>query len=541
MADHTHRMLGNRLIGDLARQPAPAPHLVAAALPPSVSAALASPGRALEAPLRLELECEFGRDLGGVRVHEGGAAEQSAREVGARAFTIGRDVVIGARPFAPGTPEGRRLIEHELGHVLDQADSGVLRLDRDPVDTGVRVKVPLTFPFPAALATDEVALRTSPAGRRPGEPFHNLRASLRKDVRLVAEERVGGWMKVRVQSGTALDRRTNKPVDAAGLTGYVSAELLVRLDAVRPVTIDPAEFHTLRDFSAAWPEQVTSLEHIEEVWDSQSREAWTSKALAAAGIDPKDWQPTAGFRRNQQTFTKVYAYYQSLYLADDRLKWAAMAKLAGGEVYRGFRDKILPSEKFGEFLASTRSQDKYTVIDLVGDAYQLYAATLDIRLLQMQKAIFMDLAWQHQAYREGGIKALEAAHTRRELSDDLLAAWRDIDSRQETRVNAGNMALLKREQNDVLQGGGGGTNYYGMIQDIPDDDMIPETMSEEALSPIPGGKPFQEVVPGGDITVFKDRWKWLTEDMIPAFEALDRARLRSLVQKSLGDLADRKF
>jgi hypothetical protein len=30
--------------------------------------------------------------------------------------------------------------------------------------------------------------------------------------------------------------------------------------------------------------------------------------------------------------------------------------------------------------------------------------------MQMQKAIFMDLAWQHQAYRGGGNKALVAAH-----------------------------------------------------------------------------------------------------------------------------------
>ena len=35
-------------------------------------------------------------------------------------------------------------------------------------------------------------------------------------------------------------------------------------------------------------------------------------------------------------------------LADSRLKWAAMAKLAGGEVYRGFRDQIVPAEEFGE-------------------------------------------------------------------------------------------------------------------------------------------------------------------------------------------------
>ena len=44
---------------------------------------------------------------------------------------------------------------------------------------------------------------------------------------------------------------------------------------------------------------------------------------------------------------------------------------------------------------------------------------------------------------------------------------------------------------------------------------------------------------GGDITKFADRWAWLERDMIPAFEKLDAATLRSLVQKPLADLAAR--
>jgi hypothetical protein len=165
---------------------------------------------------------------------------------------------------------------------------------------------------------------------------------------------------------------------------------------------------------------------------------------------------------------------------------------------------------------------------------------LDIVLLQMQHAIFMDLAWQHEAYRHGGIKALAAAQARGEITDDLLKAWQDIDSGDPGRVNAGNMALLRRKQFNVLQGGGTG-GFYGQIQDIPDNNFIPESMSEEARSPVPGGLPFAKVVSSGDITKFEDRWKWLATDMIPAFEKLDPATLQMLVQKSLGELANRKF
>jgi hypothetical protein len=489
------------------------------------------------------MEQRFGRDLSAIRVHE---AEQSTRELDAEAFTIGQHLVFGAGRYEPTTLQGHRLLAHELVHVTGPTDSGSLRLDRQAKGAQHRPPLDPAFPYMAKTTVDEVALRATPAPRRPGDPFHNLVASLRQDVNLVVEASKGRWMKVRVTSGTALDGRTNQPVNAVGLTGYVSAELLVRLATPVPPPrpwppIDPAAYSSLEAFSQAWPDRVTSTEAIERVWLGQSKQAWTDKALAAAGIKAADWQPTAKFRKNQQTFEKVYRYYASLYQGDNRLKWAAMAKLAGGEVFRGFRDQIVPAEKFGEALSGTNPQSgKFTVLDLVGAGYEIYAGSLDILLLQMQKAIFMDLAWQHQAYREGGIKALAAANARGELTNDLFAAWQEIDSGDLRRVNTGNMALLRREQYHVLQGAGAG-GFYGRIQDIPDSDMIPKTMSEEARSPIPGGRPFAEVVPGGDITKFEDRWKWLEADMIPAFEKLDPATLQRLVTKPLDELANQKF
>jgi hypothetical protein len=389
---------------------------------------------------------------------------------------------------------------------------------------------------------DEVALRSSPIGPRRESRFHNLVASLRSDVRVVVEDHTGQWIKVRVISGSAFAAKDHRPADAAGLVGYVSAELLVRQDAVVPSaeptpTADPAAYRSLEDFSAAWPDRVTSSEVVERVWLSQPREVWKKKALAAAGIDPSQWQPAKGFRRSKEIFQKVYSYYASLYLADNRLKWAAMAKLAGGEVFRGYRDELVPSEQMGEGLSGLNETDSLALSDLLGGAVQMYSKSLDILLLEMQKAIFVDLAWQHEAYREGGIKALAAATARGELSEAQLKAWQDIDSGQLSRVNAGNLELLRREQLTVLQGQG----FYGRIQAIPDDDVIPETMSAEARSPIPGGKPFASVVPGGDITKFDDRWKWLADDMIPAFQGLSATQLDGLVRKSLDELADRKF
>jgi hypothetical protein len=49
-------------------------------------------------------------------VHTDVQAAEAAREVNARAFTVGQDSMFGVGQYAPGTSEGRRLITHELTH-----------------------------------------------------------------------------------------------------------------------------------------------------------------------------------------------------------------------------------------------------------------------------------------------------------------------------------------------------------------------------------------------------------------------------------------
>ncbi|HTZ40409.1 MAG TPA: DUF4157 domain-containing protein, partial [Syntrophales bacterium] len=93
--------------------------------PNSVYKALALSGDPLEAPLRQDMERRFGHDFARVRVHSGDVAGQSARDVNARAYTVGKNIVFGAGQYAPGTHEGRRLIAHELTHVLQQSNGPV--------------------------------------------------------------------------------------------------------------------------------------------------------------------------------------------------------------------------------------------------------------------------------------------------------------------------------------------------------------------------------------------------------------------------------
>lgn len=62
----------------------------------------------------------FGRDLSHVRIHTDQRAAESAKAIRARAFTVGPDIVFAPGEYASHTPEGRRLLGHELTHVLQQ-------------------------------------------------------------------------------------------------------------------------------------------------------------------------------------------------------------------------------------------------------------------------------------------------------------------------------------------------------------------------------------------------------------------------------------
>jgi hypothetical protein len=88
--------------------------------PPSVDRVLAGGGRALETETRSFMEAGFGRTFADVRVHDDAAAAASAQELGAHAYTSGRDVAFGAGRYAPSSPAGRRLLAHELSHVVQQ-------------------------------------------------------------------------------------------------------------------------------------------------------------------------------------------------------------------------------------------------------------------------------------------------------------------------------------------------------------------------------------------------------------------------------------
>ncbi len=120
--DLSRRQHGNRTQPLVQRRASSGATGVAEA-PPIVREVLTSPGQSLEPTTRTFFESRFGHDFSQVRVHTDAKAAESAQAVNALAYTVGRDVVFGAEQYTPMTPQGGRLLAHELTYVVQQGKS----------------------------------------------------------------------------------------------------------------------------------------------------------------------------------------------------------------------------------------------------------------------------------------------------------------------------------------------------------------------------------------------------------------------------------
>ncbi len=151
------------------------------ATPAIVHEALGLPGQSLDPATRAPMESRFGHDFGHVRVHTDTKAAESARQVNALAYTVGRDVILGAGQYAPATDAGRRLIAHELTHVLQQSHS----VSGNSKDSDVR-SVDQTHPY---------IQRTSTAGQGESDLEAGAVGSVQFCVDFCSGDyRVVGWV-----------------------------------------------------------------------------------------------------------------------------------------------------------------------------------------------------------------------------------------------------------------------------------------------------------------------------------------------------------
>jgi hypothetical protein len=81
-------------------------------------------GAPLPADLQTEMERHFSHDFSRVRVHDGREAARSANAHSARAYTMGNRITFAENEYRPDTAGGKRLVAHELAHVVQQGRGG---------------------------------------------------------------------------------------------------------------------------------------------------------------------------------------------------------------------------------------------------------------------------------------------------------------------------------------------------------------------------------------------------------------------------------
>ncbi len=93
--------------------------------PPIVHEVLGSLGQPLDLPTRSFMEPRFQYDFSQVRVHADQRAAESAHDLHALAYTVGREVIFGAGQYSPSTDPGKKLLAHELTHVVQQGGASI--------------------------------------------------------------------------------------------------------------------------------------------------------------------------------------------------------------------------------------------------------------------------------------------------------------------------------------------------------------------------------------------------------------------------------
>jgi hypothetical protein len=213
---------------------------------------------------------------------------------------------------------------------------------------------------------------------------------------------------------------------------------------------------------------------------------------------------------------QVYRYYEGLHRRSPKVQlWSGLAKRAGCPVYAG----LSAAEFYGEILGG------FSKSVLIHGGHN----------------IFNDLAWQFRAYERSGFYALKHVSDNKlddgAMQDLELEPWKLItlgEAADDTAlINEGTRRLAEREQKYILQPafnrvidsiiGGGLDWFYSWHSENPID---------------PDGVGFSKKYPKGKITNFDDRWRWVENDILPQWQAMDETERNRLVNVPLVDAAD---
>lgn len=97
-------------------------------------------GQAMDKATRSDLGGKMGYNFDNVRIHSDSKAADLSQSLGARAFTVGKDIYFNRGEYNPGNTEGKRLLAHELTHVVQQSGNGSVQREMIQKDDDAKKK-----------------------------------------------------------------------------------------------------------------------------------------------------------------------------------------------------------------------------------------------------------------------------------------------------------------------------------------------------------------------------------------------------------------
>uniref|UniRef100_UPI002453DC6F hypothetical protein n=1 Tax=Nocardia cyriacigeorgica TaxID=135487 RepID=UPI002453DC6F len=196
---------------------------------------------------------------------------------------------------------------------------------------------------------------------------------------------------------------------------------------------------------------------------------WLVVATDNADIELAAWDPSRGPAAGERIFNQVYVNYLRLASRHPEFWWAALAGIAGGSFASGYFDMSdvgrvveLPAiHQLGNAVADLlRHTPEELVRGLPADIHLLATEgprlTADdlvwyqIRLMTMQKHIFVDLVPMHEAYLAEGLAGIEEMHRAGILDDGLRAAWHSVAAGTRAGFVDALIRMTDREQNHIV-------------------------------------------------------------------------------------------
>lgn len=321
------------------------------------ASAIASGGAPLSRDVRSYFEPRFGRDLSDVRVHAGGSAAQAARQINARAYTLGQSIAFASGEYAPSSHEGRRLIAHELAHVVQQDPSVIRRVIRvDP-------QVSLDSSFSAARVTGVTRTDNVYSRAKGGETTTNLQDVL---VPMLSSPRV---FNIDGQdSDNAAANLTDHAQARMGIVAF-AARRQYSFASVTGFTMNP-QYYTWNTSTMTW--KVKPGVDRQEAWDDLNRhpELYAIGCKAARDItqaggsrgskfvdmpstDESDWVPgDAGYVKN----TKFPEGTDIAYLGENII-------YMGGDLFWGHLNDVVATRTLDEWKKKVKSWNGGSKVD----------------------------------------------------------------------------------------------------------------------------------------------------------------------------------